>query len=185
MPGRLLENERNCPPVVLLLGGGDGNLASVRTVFSSVGSLLAGDNSRRIGWTTSSTYSAGNLQGNCWGAQRKLFRVQRERRTQATSCCSCVSPDLCTHLKRVNCPRTSILRGRALRCSIRAPKHSDPDVAGTSPVKEKDVGVTAARLLSVGDTDENSGTDTSTWYSLRAKGNRQAQIETHCIKGSD
>jgi len=60
------------------------------------------------------------------------------------------------------------------------PEQTDPDVAGTSPVKEKDVGVSAVRLLPVGDTDESLGTGTSTWYSLRATGSCQAQIETHC-----
>ena len=51
------------------------------------------------------------------------------------------------------------------------PESIDPDVAGTSPVKERDVGMSAARLLPVGDTDESLGTGTSTWYSLWAMGN--------------
>ena len=56
----------------------------------------------------------------------------------------------------------------------------DPDVAGTSPVKEKDVGVSATRLLAVGDMDESLGTSTSTWYSFRATGIHQTQLETQC-----
>ena len=62
----------------------------------------------------------------------------------------------------------------------RCPSRTDPDVAGTSPIKEKDDGVLAARLLPVGDTDDSAGTGTSTWYFLRARGIHQTQIETQC-----
>ena len=45
-------------------------------------------------------------------------------------------------------------------CDPEVPEQTDPGVAGTSPVREWDVGVSAARLLPVGDTDESLGTGT-------------------------
>ena len=64
-------------------------------------------------------------------------------------------------------------------CALETSEQTDPDVAGTSPVNE-DVGVSAVRLLPVGDTDESVGTGTSTWYFLRATGICQIRYKTHC-----
>ena len=44
--------------------------------------------------------------------------------------------------------------------------------------------MSAVRLPPVGDTDESLGTDTSTWYSLRATGNRKAQISEERYKST-